>query len=472
MNPVPDTAHQTIYYRPTPLKLYEREDNDGSEGIRVSGTKVNNPSTFGGYGGKTIVYSSVPHSDAISSSSVSKVESYSQRQHNANADIPSYLITKPNTYTDNVVNLDNIGNIDVQYIPGHITTSSPIAAAFTENHYASESHNEHTEQKETKHYAVPVVPKTPTHTYNNEEVESYRPESDSNGNKPVIVSSEKIVAPDTDSRHTRFKIKVQAPTGTAGSSQTYRKETHSQSVKTLASDSGVGSADLSESDVHKNEDIAKPVSLSALQSQGGEYFEKNSPKSGDAVQIPILLQGVPQNTAFYSSKSGSSSSGSFSSGSQFGSSFDTGSLFGNSDKFSIPVQTYVSPVQTYVSPVQTYVSPQSSSKSSSSSSYHYFSSNGKSGEQLVPNSNIFANSDGSSFHQGHASLLQNLGKSNIGSDSEFVLSSSGTPQKKTYGFSTAYSSQSSNINGKVTENREASVAVNDNGKIDSYHVKS
>lgn len=480
VNPALDTVHQTIYYHPPELDLYEREDNHGSEGIRVSGTKVNNPST---YAGKTIIYPSVPTSDASSSSSVSKVESYSQQQHNANANIPSYLINKPNTYSVNVVDLDNIKNFysapqHMPYIPSVIPTASYTVT--TENHYDSESHSEHNEQKETKYYAVPagpVVPKVPNHINDNEEVESLRPEElGSYGNKRVSVSNEKVVVlPSTDGRHTRFHFEVQAPIETVGTSQTYQKKIENQSVKTFVSGSGANSAVLSESDVHKNEGAARPVSLGAPQSQTGEHFEENVPKSADTVQIPILVHGVPQNTGYYSSKYGSSSSQSSSSGSQLGlssggytgdaTSFDTSNLFGNSDKFSIPVQTYVSPVQTYVS-------PQSSSKSSSSSSYHYFSRNGQAGEQLVPNSNIFANSDGSSSQQSHASLLHNLGKSSIGSDAEFVHSSFGAPQKKTYGFSTAYSSHSSNINGKVTENREASVAVNDNGKLDSYHVKS
>lgn len=495
MNPELDTAYKTIYYRPNPLdaqRIYE-QSNHGSESIKVSGSKVNVPAT---YTSKTIIYPSVKNSEASTSSSLAgKFESYSQR-HDANSDIPSYLVNKPNTFSTNVVDLDKVNNDKnvVQSIIAFIPTKSPDIS--NENHY-SESHSKRTVQKEIKEFAVPARPevtKAPIYYTDNEEVESLRPEElGIYGNKHVVVSKKVVAVPNTDSRHTQFLIKVQAPTQTVGSSQIIQKETHSQSTQTVSSDSGANSGVLPVTEVRENEGAAhigkyiRPVSLSAAQSQTSEHVEENEQKSGDSVPGPILVHGVPQTSGYYSSQSGSSSSHSFSSGSQFGESagasqnlkytgdgigLDKTSLYGNADQVSIPVQTYVSPVHTYVSPVRTYVSPQSSSKSSSSSSYHYFSSKGQSGEQLVPNPNIFVSPEGSSLHQSHSSLLQNLGKSNIGSDTEFASSSFGVPQKKTFGFSTAYSSHSSNINGKVTENREAAVAVNDNGKIDSYHVKS
>lgn len=46
------------------------------------------------------------------------------------------------------------------------------------------------------------------------------------------------------------------------------------------------------------------------------------------------------------------------------------------------------------------------------------------------------------------------------------------PLKNSYGISTSFSSSSTNVNGKKTENRKASVTVNDNGKVDTYNVKS
>lgn len=496
MNPELDTAYQPIYYRPNPLdaqRIYEQSSH-GRESIKVSGSKVNVPPT---YTSKTIIYPSGKNSEASTSSSLAgKFESYSQR-HDANSDIPSYLVNKPNTFSTNVVDLDKVNNEGKLYksITAFIPTKSPDIS--NENHYASESHNKHTEQTEIKQFAVPARPevtKAPIYNTDNEEVESLRPEElGIYGNKHVVVSQKLVAVPNTDSRHTQFLIKVQPPTQTVGSSQIIQKETHSHSTQTVSSDSGANLGVLPVTEVRENEGAAhigkyiRPVSLSAAQSQTSEHVEENEQKSGDSVPGPILVHGVPQPSGYYSSQSGSSSSHSFSSGSQFGEStgasqnlkytdgvigLDKTSLFGNADQISIPVQTYVSPVHTYVSPVRTYISPQSSSKSSSSSSYHYVSSNGQSGEQLVPNSNIFVSPEGSSLHQSHSSLLQNLGKSNIGSDTEFASSSFGVPQKKTFGFSTAYSSHSSNINGKVTENREAAVAVNDNGKIDSYHVKS
>jgi len=100
---------------------------------------------------------------------------------------------------------------------------------------------------------------------------------------------------------------------------------------------------------------------------------------------------------------------------------------------------------------------------SSSSNLHYFSTNGNVGELLVPNSDIYvpADADISSMLRPNTNLCLTC----------VPIALQGSP-KKSYGFATLFSSHSSDVNGKKSENREASVTVNDNGKIDSYHVKS
>lgn len=98
---------------------------------------------------------------------------------------------------------------------------------------------------------------------------------------------------------------------------------------------------------------------------------------------------------------------------------------------------------------------------SSSSNLHYFSTNGNVGELLVPNSDIYvpADADISSTLRPNTNLCPTC----------VPVALEGSP-KKSYGFATLFSSHSSDVNGKKSENREAS--VNDNGKIDSYHVRS
>lgn len=116
-----------------------------------------------------------------------------------------------------------------------------------------------------------------------------------------------------------------------------------------------------------------------------------------------------------------------------------------------------------------------------SSSSNFFTSNGQvNSERLVPNSELLIQQmDPNPFQSGSSSFekLMNL-NSNSNSNSALCnpcivnLSSSNIPIKNSYGISTSFSSSSSNINGKKSENRQASVSVNDNGKVDTYNVHS
>lgn len=465
VNPVPSSIHKTVIHYTVPSDtqgFYESQSNKASQSFKTSGSSIHIPTTYE----ETKVDSLIPDSGSSSSLQSHKFESYSRQD--ANAGIPSYLVNiKPNTFTTNVVSLDKSNDQTGSFVPS-LTPGGQKPSEL----YTSESHSERAEQKETKQIAVPILPKVPNHTKDTEEIESLRPEElESYGIKPVDGSQKYILYPSGSGPRTRFQIKVQAPE-TVGTSQSYKKESHSQSIKqTVSSDLAAPGAWLpataageTELDTHVNYAV-RPVSLSAVALKTHEE-QASTEKSVDAIQIPILLPSVPQNTGYSQSSSSQLFSAGSSSKSTGGSQiftfpgettdFSSASFHGSVDKFGIPIKTYVA--------------PQSVSKSSSSSGYHYFSSNGQAGEQLVPNSSIFANAaDSSSLHQSHASLLQKL---NANAGSELDLASGPTGQKKTYGFSTAYSSHSSNINGKVTENREASVAVNDNGKIDSYHVKS
>lgn len=115
-----------------------------------------------------------------------------------------------------------------------------------------------------------------------------------------------------------------------------------------------------------------------------------------------------------------------------------------------------------------------SSSSDSRSGSHYSSS--KVAGSVYP-SGLYNDADlsqkvrgaSSSIYDKHSenSEVENLCASCIGG-----ISSSNMPIKNSYAVSKSFSSNSKTINGQMTENREASVAVNDNGKVDSYHVRS
>jgi len=105
------------------------------------------------------------------------------------------------------------------------------------------------------------------------------------------------------------------------------------------------------------------------------------------------------------------------------------------------------------------------SSSSSGSTFHSASySGGIKGGFVSPADSLASSQTSGDVFEKLSSL--NSGLSNIG------VAASGVPIKNSYGVSTSFSSSSSNINGKKSENRHASVLVDDNGKVDTYNVKS
>lgn len=134
-------------------------------------------------------------------------------------------------------------------------------------------------------------------------------------------------------------------------------------------------------------------------------------------------------------------------------------------------------VQT-VLPVKTH-----SSSSSSSSSYSYHKSSGGNfdggeveslGEKGIKHGALLVQGVPLSQTVGHGGAGNSYSSSSSYSSASSQYSNSGFgPGKGNFHeVKTSYSSNSSNNNGKKSENREASVSVNDNGKVDSYHVKS
>lgn len=121
------------------------------------------------------------------------------------------------------------------------------------------------------------------------------------------------------------------------------------------------------------------------------------------------------------------------------------------------------------------VQSQHSSSSSSGSTFHSTSASGSgtSGSFVFPSDSLASSQTGGNLLEKISSLNTSGSKLSIcGSDCLTDVVPSNLPAKNSYGISTSFSSSSSNINGKKTENRQASVTVNDNGKVDTYNVKS
>lgn len=116
-----------------------------------------------------------------------------------------------------------------------------------------------------------------------------------------------------------------------------------------------------------------------------------------------------------------------------------------------------------------YIPLQNQQSDSTFHSSSHFS--GANGGFLYPQDYLFDTQSTGSAFQKHSALNQNSG-SLYGDDLGSLIGGSKLPLKSSYGVSTSFSSSSSNINGKKSENRQASVSVNDNGKVDTYNVKS
>lgn len=115
---------------------------------------------------------------------------------------------------------------------------------------------------------------------------------------------------------------------------------------------------------------------------------------------------------------------------------------------------------------------QSQHSSSSGNTFHSSSYTGGSTGGFVFPSDSLASSQTSHNLFDKFSTLNTSGTKLLNCDDCLTTGVSGVPVKNSYGISTSFSSSSSNINGKKTENRQASIAVNDNGKVDTYNVKS
>lgn len=124
-----------------------------------------------------------------------------------------------------------------------------------------------------------------------------------------------------------------------------------------------------------------------------------------------------------------------------------------------------------VIPAPVPVTSQHSSFSSGSSSHSSSYSGGQSGGFVYPSDSLASSQTSSDFIEKLSSLNSGSKLLNCG-DCLTGVGSSNLPVKNSYGIATSFSSSSSNINGKKSENRHASVSVNDNGKVDTYNVKS
>ncbi|XP_065223694.1 uncharacterized protein LOC135847892 [Planococcus citri] len=119
------------------------------------------------------------------------------------------------------------------------------------------------------------------------------------------------------------------------------------------------------------------------------------------------------------------------------------------------------------------VQNQQHSSSSSGSTFHSSSYSGSNGGSFVfPADSITSSHTSGDVFEKLSSLNTSGTKLLNCGDCLTGLGASNLPVKNSYGIATSFSSSSSNINGKKTENRQASVSVNDNGKVDTYNVKS
>ncbi len=427
-------------------------------------------------------------------SSYQTFESSNQQQQSNTAKEQPYFIPniKPNTFTTGILDLgpqhvekDSFTN--VYYSMGKLPTKKPDQNAAllninenSEVHHVSQTQSRSKEETqkflgEDNHLKVEDGESKVTYSENQHDAATQTVGGFpiNNGGLPT----------------SRLVVKIQP--AVVGTSQITQKKTVATQTHTSSSNSQPFPSDSSLLNIGNSgyvsqletKGVQNPVS-----SDSGKTNEKEAVSSAQTYYIhsPVLLGGVPQ-TVPLEKQSENGASGYHYTSSSYG---------GTSGAGSIPVLVGGIPQNFGISNQQNSDGSYGQKLSSSSSSSHFFS---KSREPLLSNSDFYINQgDSNVLHSGSSafektsgyhtnsqvehsgsSTFDKLSTHETGSNGALCsactgghLIGSGQPAKNSYGFSTSFSSSSSNINGKKTENRAASVTVNDNGKVDTYNVKS
>lgn len=431
-------------------------------------------------------------------SSYQKYESSSQK--NSTELQPGYIPDlRPNTFTTNVIDFgannehfNQIGHSGTltSVVSQLVPSSIPSQPEQAEQHYSSEGSVN--VQKEYKYNAVPIVVKLPAYAphvkyeFDNNHIKTeeyeagvkpasvplkvvqYGNEQQQASHSQTFVGTSGTNAAGRPTAHIgNVVVHVSAPT--ASNSQSYQKESSSQVSSSHQSAVPVHVAPLSYSSsdqyqssgsVHSQQGSHQAPVYHAngeLTSSSASHDKQvSSSQTYGGFQSPVIVHGVPQNIPL--NQQSTYGENEFSAG---------GYVSGVSEGVPIPILVHGVPQN-----------QRFSSSSSSSSGSSYYSKSGQVSESVVPGSaGFYYNGDASNkIHGASASIYDKL---SANSDAESLCagcvggsSSSNIPIKNSYGISTSFSSSSSSVNGKKTsENREASVAVNDNGKVDSYRVK-
>lgn len=369
-----------------------------------------------------------------------------QKEHKYNA-IPIETAHSQYEY-DNQIKMEEFGvkpagalltSVQQDYQNSHVIKLAEISGTNTASLPTA-----HTEQ-----FKVQVnVPAANSQTYENKEISS---SSQILSDRQVPVISLPL-SYNRDGQYNQFdgsmySYSQRTPASTFESYQNQGSTSHvlsSQQVPTAPIQSSFISTSKHQGSTYSQKDSSIPV----ISEQISSHDKKALSSQSYEYQSPVILQRIPQNVQTDHKQ--------------------------NSYKTQSKILSSPVPILVHGVP-QTETQSRSFSSSSDLNSDSYYSSSKVEGS--VYPSGLYYDADlsqkirgaSSSIYDKHSenSEVESLCASCIGG-----ISSSNIPIKNSYAVSKSFSSNSKTINGQKTESREASVAVNDNGKMDSYYITS